>query len=93
MFKTRLNIFKADELKRLYLPEVMTMMLLMRVVIPQYAPIIAGVKSMIDIGKVVTGYFPRYHVYPYFPPQLPIAAPVRNFMGFINHFFLSHDAV
>ncbi|GHT83686.1 hypothetical protein AGMMS49543_11850 [Betaproteobacteria bacterium] len=68
-------------------------MLLMRVVIAHNPPVIAGVEPMIDVGEVVAGDFSRYHINPYLPPQLAIAASVRNFMGLINHFSLSHDAV
>lgn len=84
MRKAFLNIFEADELDRFHNSKIMAMVAVMRVVVAYHSPIVARVKAMVDIGQVVPGNSPCSHINPYLSAQLPVSAPIRNLVGFID---------
>lgn len=63
----------------------MTVMITMLVVIAQHSAVIALKQVVIDKCKVVANDSPAF-VYPNLAAQLPIAAPIRDFVDFINDF-------
>ena len=62
----------------------------MLVVITYHAPVVASVRRMVDIGKVVPSHL-TLRINPNFTSKLTISTPLRDVVRIVGDFPISHD--
>jgi len=62
----------------------------MLIVITHHAPVIASMKFMVDVGKVVTSHV-TLRINPNFTSKLTIPTPFCDVVRIVDNFSISHD--